>query len=302
MEMFGRLKRALRIRLTLGLVACMLGSLLAPAAFARPGLDGALLAAHQDDDGDWDDDDDDGYYDESGRRHRRPDDRDRDRDRRHSDDDDEGESKGKAVATAGAAALGVALSGVALSYVLPMVVGPVSFLPTALLWGSAAVAAPLFVYLYNKFMDKDMNDNKVVGLLSVGGLGLLGSVAAATLFPAAGVVAGVIGATAGAAVGMPLFNAWAVDGDDDDDRGSDDRDDRDDRDDGDDEVDELWDRYDDLNELHDRVREAYEKFLDASRDGNERLADKWLDRYRRLEAKYRELKRDYDEDRRDARN
>jgi hypothetical protein len=297
--MFGKLSRAFRLRLTVGLLACMVGSLFAPAVLARP--QGVQVAAHQDDDGDWDDDDDDGYYDEGGTRHRRPDDRDRDRDqdrRRSEDDDEDGESKGKAVATAGAAALGVALSGVALSYILPMVVGPVSFLPTALLWGSAAVAAPLFVYLYNKFMDKDMNDNTGVGLLSVGGLGLLGSVAAATLFPAAGIVAGVIGATAGAAVGMPLFDAWAVDGDG---KGSDDDDDDGHpSDDGDEDTDELWDRYDDLTELHDRVREAYEKFLDASRDGSERLADKWLDRYRRLEAKYRELKRDYDEDRVDA--
>lgn len=232
------------------------------------------------------------------RRDRRDDPRDDRREDRRGDrkgkKDDGNYSQGEAIALAGASAAGVALSGVALSYLLPMVIGPMAWVPTALIWGSAAVAAPLFTFLYNKFLGNDMNDKKGIGLLTVGGLGLLATVAAGTMFPVAGLAAGLIGTAVGSAVGLPIFQAMAVD---DDGKGSDDYDDDDSDYDypTDDEVDEVWDQYEDLEELYTKLTRAYNKFRYHSREGNGNRAELWLKRYRKLEKAYRRESRDYRE-------
>lgn len=225
------------------------------------------------------------------------------------DDSDSEYSKGEALALAGTAGLGVALSGVALSYLLPMALGPVSFLPTALIWGSAAIAAPVAVYLYNHLLERNFQDHMPLALLTVGAVGLLGAAGAAALLPAAGVVAGLIGAAAGTAVGLPLFKAMAVEDEDDPDLDGDETplasvDNEDDEEDQEeysdeefDDYEDLWDQYNSVDELYERVAEAYRRFLKHSRCGNHRRGELWLRRYRRLEDLYREERDRYEENR-----
>jgi uncharacterized membrane protein YjfL (UPF0719 family) len=232
------------------------------------------------------------------------------------DEDEDSPSKPAAMAKAGVAAMGVALSGVALSYLLPMALGPISWVPTALIWGSAAIAAPLFAYMYNDLLERDFSEHRGLGLLMMAGLGLAGAAAAAALFPAAGILAGIVGSAIGMGVGLPLFQSFAVededgpnlddddlpsiDVDDDDDvAASDDPDPQDDEVLGEDDYEALWDQYQNLEELYERVEEAYRRFMWASNHGEDRAARTWLRRYRRLERIYRDQRGDYETDRED---